>query len=222
MVGTGVLLECLDTASVDEVLVVGRSPTGRIHPKLREILHADFTNFDSLKPDFVGVDACFFCLGVSSIGMDEAGYTRITYDLTLAAARALLAVSPQAAFCYVTGVGTDESEHGRLMWARVKGRTENALLGLGFRSAYMFRPGFMWPVKGARSKVGWIHTIYVLLTPVMALASVLRPGGLLTTAVIGRAMINVATVGYPKVRLEPKDIAEAGGSPPDNSINSIK
>jgi uncharacterized protein YbjT (DUF2867 family) len=215
MVGSGVLLECLDAASVREVVVIGRSPTGRTHPKLREVLHTDFSTFDSLRAELAGVDACFFCLGVSSIGMDEAQYTRLTYDLTLAAARVLLAVSPQATFCYVSGVGTDETEHGRLMWARVKGRTENTLLGLGFRAAYMFRPGFIRPVKGARSKVGWIHRLYVILSPLTALVAALLPGKVVTTAIIGRAMLHVATAGYPRPRLEPPDIARAGRAEPD-------
>jgi uncharacterized protein YbjT (DUF2867 family) len=209
MVGSGVLLECLEDPAVQSVLAVGRSPTGRAHPKLREIQHTDFANFEPLRAQFLGLDACFFCLGVSSLGLDEAAYTRLTYDLTLAAAQTLIAASPALTFCYVSGVGTDSSERGRVMWARVKGRTENALLGLGFRAAYMFRPGFIRPVKGARSKTGWVQALYTGLSPLIGLAALLAPGRMVTTAIVGQAMIEVAGAGYPKRILEPPDIIEA-------------
>lgn len=213
MVGSGVLLECLEDRAVESVLAVGRSSTGRTHPKLQEVRHSDFANFEPLRARFVGLDACFFCLGVSSLGLDEATYTRLTYDLTLAAARTLVAVSPGLTFCYVSGVGTDSSERGRVMWARIKGRTENALLGLGFRGAYMFRPGFIRPVKGARSKTGWVQAFYTALSPLIGVAALLAPGRMVTTAILGRAMIEVARAGYPKRILEPRDIIEAGGRP---------
>jgi uncharacterized protein YbjT (DUF2867 family) len=155
MVGAGALLECLADPRVESVLSISRSPTGRTHPKLREVMRADFFTYDDLRADFAAADACFFCLGVSSVGMSEADYTRLTYDLTLAAARAMVAVNPRLTFCYVSGVGTDSSEEGRTMWARVKGRTENALLALPFTAAFMFRPGFIQPVNGVRSKTRW-------------------------------------------------------------------
>src|SRR5215468_6857903 len=142
MVGAGVLVECLDDRRVQSVLAIVRSPTGRTHPKLREVVHADFFNYDALRTEFGRCDACFFCLGVSSIGLDERTYTRLTYDLTLAAASAMSASNPRMTFCYVSGAGTDGSGHARAMWARVKGRTENAVVALPFKAAFMFRPGY--------------------------------------------------------------------------------
>jgi uncharacterized protein YbjT (DUF2867 family) len=212
MVGSGVLLECLADPAIQSVLAVGRSASGRTHPKLRELQHSDFRNVEPLRSQFGGLDACFFCLGVSSLGMDEATYTRLTYDLTLAVATLLVAVGPKLTFCYVSGVGTDSSERGRVMWARVKGRTENALLGLGFQAAYMFRPGFIRPVKGARSKTGWIQALYTGLSPVISLAAALASGRMVTTALVGQAMIQVVQAGYPKAILEPPDIIQAARS----------
>ena len=209
MVGSTVLLECLESPAIESVLVVTRAPTGRAHPKLREIVHADFWSYDSLRPELAGVDACYFCLGVSSIGMDEARYTRMTYDLTLAAARVLRDVSPGAVFCYVSGVGTDSSERGAIMWSRVKGRTENAVLALGFRGAYMFRPGYIQPVKGARSKTGWVNAAYTVLAPLTALLVAVFPRYIVTSAMIGQAMIQVTAEGYDTPILEPRDIVRA-------------
>ena len=204
MVGAGALIECLADPRVRSVLVITRSPTGRSHSKLREILHADFFNYDSLAADFASCDACFFCLGVSSLGMSEADYTRMTYDLTLAAARAMVAANPRMTFCYVSGVGTDSSERGRTMWARVKGRTENALLALPFAAAYMFRPGYIQPVGGVKSKTAWVQGALTFVAP---LYPVLRP--LLratTTSNFGRALIEVAASGYEKRILYSSDI----------------
>lgn len=209
MVGSAVLVECLESAAIASVLVVTRTPTGRTHPKLREIVHADCWSYDSLRPALAGVDACYFCLGVSSIGMDEARYKRITYDLTLAAARTLRDVSPAAVFCYVSGVGTDSSGHGAIMWSRVKGRTENAVRALGFRGAYMFRPGYIQPVKGARSKTGWVNAAYAVLAPLTALVAAVFPQYVLTSAMMGQAMIQVTVDGYETPVLEPRDIIEA-------------
>jgi uncharacterized protein YbjT (DUF2867 family) len=204
MVGAGALIECLADPRVRSVLVVTRSSTGRRHPKLREILHADFFNYDNLAADFASCDACFFCLGVSSVGMGEPKYTRLTYDLTLAAARAMLAANPRMAFCYVSGVGTDSSERVGTMWARVKGRTENALLAMPFAAAYMFRPGYIQPVGGVRSKTGWVQAAYTVLAP---LYPVLRPvlRGT-TTSNFGRALIEVAASGYRERILYSRDI----------------
>jgi uncharacterized protein YbjT (DUF2867 family) len=209
MVGSAVLLECLESAAVESVLVVTRAPTGRVHPKLQEIVHADFWSYDALRPQFAGVDACYFCLGVSSIGMAEDRYTRLTFDLTLAAARVLQDVSPGAVFCYVSGVGTDSSERSAVMWSRVKGRTENALLALGFRAAYMFRPGYIQPVKGARSKTGWVNAAYTVLAPLTTVLVAVLPRYILTSAMIGQAMIQVTTEGYETPVLEPRDIIRA-------------
>jgi uncharacterized protein YbjT (DUF2867 family) len=198
MVGAGVLLECLADPRVTSVLVVTRSPTGRSHRKLREVLHADFFNYDNLHAEFAACDACFFCLGVSSIGMKEAAYTRVTYELTLAAARAMVAANPQMTFCFVSGVGTDSTERGRTMWARVKGKTENALLALGFKATYMFRPGYIQPIGDVQSKTGWVQTAYDIARPLYPLIHRLLPNNSTTTSVLGRAMIQVAAAGYSK------------------------
>ena len=198
MVGAGTLLECLADPRVASVLVVTRSPTGRSHPKLHEVLHADFFNYDTLRDRFAACDACFFCLGASSIGMSEAAYTLVTYDLTIAAARALVAANPRMTFCFVSGVGTDSTERGSTMWARVKGKTENALLALGFKAAFMFRPGYIQPIGDVQSKTGWVQTAYDIARPLYPLIHRLLPNNATTTANLGRAMIQVAVTGYPK------------------------
>src|ERR1700681_2543513 len=150
MVGEGVLLQCLNHPDVEQVLVINRKPGGVSHPKLREIIHVDFFDLAPIERQFIGFNACFFCLGVSSVGMREEVYARITHDLTLSMAQLLARLNPQMTFCYVTGAGTDSSEQGRVAWARVKGATENALLRL-FKQAYMFRPGFMQATAGQRN-----------------------------------------------------------------------
>lgn len=206
MVGGGVLLECLDDPRVDSVLVVGRTPTGIRHPKLEEILHPDFFDYTPLRARFAGLDACFFCLGVTSAGKSEAEYTRLTYDLTLAAARAIAEASTDAVFVYVSGVGTDSTERGRVMWARVKGRTENALLALPFRAAYMMRPGFIQPLRGVRSKTALYQSFYAVLAPLFPLARKLFPRHVVTTVEVGRAMIRLADEGDARKILDPADI----------------
>jgi uncharacterized protein YbjT (DUF2867 family) len=205
MIGAGVVLECLADPRVTSVLVVTRSPTGRAHPKLREVLHADFLNYEALRADFATCDACFYCLGISSIGMDEAAYTRVTYDMPLAAARVMVAANPQMTFCYVSGVGTDSSEQGSTMWARVKGKAENALLALGFRRAFMFRPGYIQPIGDVRSKTGWVQAAYFVLAPLYPLFGRLFPNSTTTTAILGRAMIQVVASGYSKPVLYSSD-----------------
>ena len=206
MVGTGVLLECLADDRVTAVTAIGRSPSGRIHPKLTDLSHQDFLHYESLQPKLIGYDAYFFCLGVSSLGLDEAAYTRITYDYTLAAARACLAANPAGTFCYISGAGTDSTERGRSMWARVKGRTENHLLALGFRQAYMLRPGFIQPVKGVRSKTGWYQAFYTVLAPLSPVIRTLFPGIATTTSAVGRAMIRLGLEGYAKPIVTTRDI----------------
>ena len=198
MVGAAALLECFADPRVASVLVVTRSPTGRSHPKLREVLHPDFFNYDTLREPFAACDACFFCLGASSIGMSEAAYARVTYDLTMAAARVMVAANPNMTFCYVSGVGTDSTERGRTMWARVKGKTENALLTLGFKAAYMFRPGYIQPIGDVQSKTGWVQTAYDIARPLYPLIHRLLPNNSTTTSNLGRAMIQVAVAGYSK------------------------
>ena len=207
MVGKGVLLECLDAARIDRVLLVSRHPIDVSHPKLREIVHQDFFDFVSIQSQFVDADACFFCLGVSSVGMTEREYHHLTYDLTLAAATALSSVAaPRLTFCYVSGEGTDSTERGRAAWARTKGKTENALLRLPFKAAFMFRPGYIQPLKGIRSKTRWYQAIYDVIGPFYPLFRRLLPRYVTTTVNIGRAMIQVAATGYSKQILSSADI----------------
>lgn len=202
MVGEGVLLECLQAPDVERVLVVTRKPTGRQHPKLREVLLPDFQHPESIEQELRGYDACYFCLGVSSVGLKEPEYTRLTYDLTLGFARTLARQSPQLTFCYVSGAGTDGTEQGRQMWARVKGRTENELLRLPFRAAYMFRPGFMKATPGQRN----LLPLYKYIAWLYPLARRLAPGFVSTLAEVGQAMLHVTRQGYGKRVLEVKDI----------------
>jgi len=206
MVGQGVLRECLIDPGVKTVLSVGRSLLGLQHPKLREIRHEDFTDYSAIEPQLAGFDACFFCLGVSSIGMDEARYRHLTYDITMAAARTLSRLNPGMVFTYVTGRGTDSAEHGSLMWARVKGKTENDLLKLPFKAAYMFRPAGIQPLHGVRSKTGWVNAIYTVTAPLLSYLVRVAPNQMTTSERLGRAMIAVARDGYPKPVLESADI----------------
>jgi uncharacterized protein YbjT (DUF2867 family) len=207
MVGKGVLLECLDDTRVENVVLVSRHPVDVSNTKVREILHQDFFDFSSIQSQFADRDACFFCLGVSSVGMSERDYYHMTYDLTLAAATSIAAVTAKRlTFCYVSGEGTDSSERGRLAWARTKGKTENALLRLPFKAAYMFRPGYIQPLKGIRSKTAWYQAIYSLGGVLYPLLKRLIPRYVTTTVEIGRAMIGVAASGYPKPILSTQDI----------------
>jgi uncharacterized protein YbjT (DUF2867 family) len=203
MVGEAVLLECLDNPAVGEVLLINRKPAGRAHPKLSEIIHADFFDPASLAPMVSGYDACFFCLGVSSVGMDAEQYRRMTYDLTLGFAGVLAQANPDMTFCYITGKGTDGSEQGRIAWARVKGATENALLRL-FRNAYMFRPGMMKATAGQTN----LPPIYRYLAWIYPIGRALYPRGFCTLQELARAMINAAAKGYEKRVLEVEDIVK--------------
>jgi uncharacterized protein YbjT (DUF2867 family) len=205
MVGQGVLRECLLDADVESVVIVVRSTTGQRHAKLREILHNDFLDFSPIEDQLSGFDACFFCLGVSSAGMSEENYRRITYDFTLAAARVLARLNPNMTFIYVSGTGTDSSERGRSMWARVKGKTENDLLRLPFH-AYMFRPGVIIPLYGIQSKTGFYRAFYALLGPLLPFLNGRFPKYVTSTEQIGRAMLKVAKHGWPKQVLETSDI----------------
>ncbi len=206
MVGSGVLHECLDDARVTSVLVIGRNSCGVKHEKLWEILHMDFFDFTAIQGQFVGYDLCCFCLGVSSAGMGEDMYRHLTYDLTLAAAKSMVEVNTQLTFCYVSGMGTDSTERGRSMWARVKGKTENALLTLPFKAAFMFRPGYIQPLKGVRSKTRLYQSLYNVFGVLYPLLRRLMPGYVTTTVNVGRAMLNVAESGYVKRVLLPDDI----------------
>ncbi len=209
MVGQGVLRECLLDPDVESVISIGRGATGKQHPKLRELLHANFLDFSAIENQLSGFDACFFCLGVSSAGMSEEQYTRVTYGFTIAAARALAKLNPSMTFIYVSGMGTDSSEQGRSMWARVKGKTENDLLRLPFRAAYMFRPGAIVALHGVKSKTKLYRVFYVVLGPLPPLLYKLFPKYVTTTEQIGRAMLKVARSGWPKPVLETADINQA-------------
>jgi uncharacterized protein YbjT (DUF2867 family) len=209
MVGQGVLLECLRDTGVERVLVIGRSSAGPQHAKLREVLVPDLFDLPSYAGELTGLDACFFCLGISSAGMSEAAYRRLTFDLTTTIARELAARNPALCFTYVSGTGTDSTERGRTMWARVKGATENALLAMPFRSAFMFRPGVIQPLDGIRSKTRAYRLGYLLSAPVLPVLRRAFPNSVSTTREIGQAMIAVARNGWPRPVLETRDIHAA-------------
>jgi hypothetical protein len=201
MVGEGVLLECLARPEVTQALVVNRRPCGRTHPKLREIVHGDFFNLAPIEPQLAGFDACFFCLGVSSVGMDAAQYKRMTQDLTLGFAYSLAKANPDMTFCYITGKGSDSTEAGCLAWARVKGATENALLRM-FKRAYMVRPGMMKASPGQQN----LPALYRALFWIYPIGRALAPASFCTLQEVASAMINVANKGAPKRILEVADI----------------
>ena len=206
MVGQGVLRECLLAPDVGRVLSIVRTPTGRHDVKLQEIVHRDIANLLPIESELQGLDACFFCLGVSSVGMTEAEYRRITFDLTTGAAGTLVKNSPQMTFVYVSGAGTDSTEKGRIMWARVKGATENALLRMPFKAAYMFRPGGIQPMHGERPKAALVRIIYAVVAPLAPWLTRVAPGYVTTTERMGRAMLNVVRRGAAKRVLESADI----------------
>ncbi|MFC4064696.1 NAD-dependent epimerase/dehydratase family protein [Actinoplanes subglobosus] len=193
MVGQGVLRECLLAPDVTEVLVVTRGATGVEHPKLREVTLADFADLSPIAGELTGYDACFYCLGVSSVGMDEAAYTRVSYDFPMAAARALAPLGDDLTFVYVSGEGTDADS--RLMWSRVKARTEREIMET-FRNGYAFRPGFIQPTHGVRSKTGWYNTAYTVIAPLVPLIRRVAPRFVTTTDEVGRAMLRAARGGY--------------------------
>lgn len=195
MVGRGVLLECIDNPIIDRIVLVNRRPLDIKHDKVEEIILEDFMSLDDLDGKLAGLDACFFCLGTSAAGMSEEEYTRITYDLTIGFAQVFQQQNPDATFCYVSGAGTSGSEQSRMMWARVKGKTENALLAMPFKRAYMFRPGFIQPMRGIKSRTVLYQTFYQLFRPIYG---VLRhfPSAATSTTNTGKAMI--ATILSPQ------------------------
>jgi uncharacterized protein YbjT (DUF2867 family) len=209
MVGQGVLRECLLDPDVQLAQTVGRTATGTQDTKLREVVHQDLWHYEPIESTLSGFDACFFCLGVSSSGMKEEDYERVTYGITMAAAETLCRLNPRMTFIYVSGTGTDSSERGRSMWARIKGKTENALLHLPFGAAYMFRPGIIEPLHGVKSKTTLYRVFYAVAIPVLPLFRLLFPNYVLTTEQIGRAMLAVARHGAAKRILESKDIRAA-------------
>lgn len=205
MVGQGVLRECLLDPDVESVLAVGRRASGASYAKLRELVAPNLHDLSPHAAELTGFDACFFCLGASSAGMSEADYRRVTKDLTLAVAGVLARLSPRM-FVYVSGAGTDSTEHGRSMWARVKGETENALLRLPFAAAYMFRPGYIQPVHGITSKTSLYRAMYAVVSPLFPMLNRLFPNQVTTTERVGRAMLAVAKRGAPKKVLETCDL----------------
>jgi uncharacterized protein YbjT (DUF2867 family) len=209
MLGQGVLRECLRASDVAQVLSIVRAPGGPKDPKLMEHVRPDLLDYRVIEPDLSGLDACYFCLGVSAAGLDETQYTRVNYDITLAAGRTLARLNPNMTFVYVSGQGTDATEKGRIMWARVKGRTENALRALPFKAVYCFRPGFIQPLHGARSRTRAYRITYTILAPLMPLLRALFPNQVLTTEVIGRAMLNVTRHGAPQPILGAREINRA-------------
>jgi uncharacterized protein YbjT (DUF2867 family) len=202
MVGEGVLHECLNHPEIGQILVINRKPCGVSHPRLLEILHQDFTDLSPILEKLRGYDACYFCAGVSSVGMKEPEYTRITYTLTMAFATTLAKLNPDMTFCYVSGASTDSSEKGKMMWARVKGKTENDLTKLPFRQVYNFRPAFMTPTPGLKN----VNSYYKYVAWLVPLLRLILPNSISTLKVVGLAMINVTLRGYEKQVLEVVDI----------------
>jgi uncharacterized protein YbjT (DUF2867 family) len=209
MIGQGVLRECRRAADVERVLVIGRTATGVNDPKVEELVRDDLYDLAPVADQLVGYDACLFCLGVSSVGMSEDAYRRITYDLTLGVARTLVEVGPGMRFVYLTGAGTDSTEQGRTMWARVKGQTENALLALPL-DAYMFRPGYIQPMHGVKSKTRLYRSIYAVMSPLYPVLRRAAPKFVTSNDTIGRAMLAVARAGFAKHVLETVDINALG------------
>jgi uncharacterized protein YbjT (DUF2867 family) len=204
MVGKGVLYESLENESIEKVLVINRSSLEMKHEKLQEIILSDLSQIDTVKDQLQGYDACFFCLGISVLGLNEDQYTKITYDITKAFVDTLYESNPEMVFNYVSGTGTDSSEKGKTMWARVKGRTENMVLSKGFKDAYAFRPGMIIPEKGIRSRTGWYNAIYVIMRPFFPLFK--KSNNVTTTTRIGDAMINSVTHSQDLKHLENPEI----------------
>lgn len=208
MVGEGVLHECLQHPQVEEVLIINRKPIGLTHPKLKEIIHLDFFDFSPIKDQLVGYNACYFCLGVTSLGKKEPEYFKLTYLLTMHVAQLLSETSPDMIFCYVSGAGTDSTEKGSSMWARVKGKTENDLMKLPFKKVFAFRPGFIKPTPGLKNT----HSFYKYINWLYPVGRALFPNGFCTLKELGLAMINVAGNGFNKAIIDSKDIHQLGKS----------
>jgi len=203
MVGEGVLHECLQHEAIEKILILNRKSSGIVHPKLKEIIHPNFFDIQPLEPQLAGYDACLFCLGVSSVGMKEEQYFQLTYILTMHFAQTVARLNPGMDFCYISGASTDSTEKGRSMWARVKGKTENALMKLNFSHVYNFRPGVLQPTKGLKNTLSF-YKWFGWLIPVIKLFA---PNYILSLKELGLAMINAVTKGYPKQVLEVKDIS---------------
>ena len=208
MVGEGVLHICLKNPEVESVLVVNRRSCGVVHPKLKEIIHQDFFNFSGIEAELTGYNACYFCLGISSVGVKQDEYYKMTYTLTMHVAETLSRLNSNMTFCYVSGAGTDSTEKGRSAWARVKGKTENDLMKLPFKTAYAFRPGFIKPIKGLK----FAHPFYKYILWLFPVGRAVFPNGFCTLGEVGLAMIHAVTVGYSKRVLEGKDIIKLAGT----------
>jgi uncharacterized protein YbjT (DUF2867 family) len=212
MVGQGALRECLLDPDVEAVLSVGRSASGQRHAKLKQLVQEDVSDLEMIEQELVGYGACLFCLGVSAAGMSEQDYRRITYDLTLKVAQTLERLNPKMTFVYVSGGGTDSTERGLSMWARVKGATENALLAMPFDRAYMLRPGFIRPLHGIVSKTRWYRVLYALVGPVYPFVKRVFPGQVTTTDELARAMLLLVKKGFKERVLENRDIVALAAS----------
>ena len=218
MVGQGVLRECLLDPDVERVVTVGRRALGRTDAKLVDRTVPDLTDLASVEADLAGADACFFCLGVTSVGMTEEAYRKVTYDITAAFVKALARVSPGLTFVFVSGRGSDSTERGPVMWARVKGAAENVVLAAGFKAAYLFRPGIIQPLHGITSRTPAYRVLYVLLWPVVAMMKLLSPSSITTTERVGLAMLAAAKRGAPKTILENGDINALAASTPTRAL----
>lgn len=216
MVGQGVLRECLLARDVTHILSVVRAPSGQTHPKLRELVHADFFDFSTALADVAGFDACFFCLGATSVGKTEAEYTRVTYDITVAAASVVARANPELTFVFVSGANSDSTEKGPVMWARIKGKAENYVLALPVRAAYVFRPGLIQPMHGVKSKTLLYRIPYMVLAPLVPWLKRQFPKFVTTSETVGRAMLNVVRRGYPVRILESADINSAAPDLPSS------
>lgn len=206
MVGKGILLECLDHESIDEVLVIGRNKVGITHPKLKELIYIDFSDFSKVSQKLTGYDACFYSMGISAAGLSESEYIHFTYDYAMGLAKTLYGINPNMTFNYVSGQGTDSTEKGRMMWARVKGKTENDLLNMGFKQAYMFRPGVIFPLRGIKSRTKSYQFAYDHFMWLVKGIKALAPNAVVNTTQIGLAMIHSVSDGYNKNVLTPKDM----------------
>lgn len=206
MIGQGVLRECLLAADVERVLTIGRSITKQKHDKLLEIAHAELTDYSSIAAQLSGYDACFFCLGVSSSGLSETEYRHVTVDIAVAAARLLAERNPSMTFVFVSGAGADETGRSSVMWARVKGEAEKAILAMPFARKYAFRPAFIRPTHGITSRTPAYRVLYNVLGPLFPVLKAVMPGQVTTTEIVGRAMLNAARYGAPKAVLDTRDI----------------
>jgi len=212
MIGKGVLLETLDQSEIRSVLAIGRKSCGIQHKKLKELILQDFMDYSHVEEELRGYSACYFCLGISAAGLTEEKYHHITFDFAIHAAESLLKINPEMTFIYVSGAGTDSTEQGKTMWARVKGKTENKLLNLGFKKAYMFRPAYIQPKKGVKSSTTSYRIMYTIFGPLYPLWKALFPKYVSTSEQMGRAMINAVLVGSDKSVLESEDIVKLAGS----------